>query len=216
MKLRIAWLLPFLIAGCLIPGCTPKARYERMLKHELANGIRHDSLFMGLYLGMPEKDFYTHCWNLNKKGLIRQGEGNVSVEYKMKDELKYPAIMNFYPAFSEGKISEMPVKYKYSGWGPGNKTLSSESLQLDILRYYEKIYGGGFLAAKNRLYGNAYVKIDGNRRISIYKNDDLYVYAVFTDMLAKKDTLASPSALNVNDSTKTQGKTKNEQNKPVK
>ncbi len=66
----------------VISGCTPKAKYERKLKHELAKGVRYDSLFLGLYLGMPEKDFYIHCWELNKKGLIRQGSNNTTVEYR--------------------------------------------------------------------------------------------------------------------------------------
>ena len=204
MKIRIAWLIPFLILGCLISRCTPKARYERMLKHELASGIRHDSLFMGIYLGMPQKDFYAHCWALNKKGLFMAGENNATVRYNMKNELKYPAIMDFYPAFSEGKISKMPVTYKYTGWVPWNKAFSSKSLQLDLLRYYEKIYGSGFITVSDSLYGDAYVKIDGNRRISIYTRDDLNVLVVFTDMLVKKDpVIPSPSDKNINDTLKT-------------
>ena len=88
-----------MIFSSVISGCTPKSKYERKLKHELAKGVRYDSLFLGLYLGMPEKDFYIHCWELNKKGLIRQGSNNTTVEYRMEDELKYPGIMNFYPSF---------------------------------------------------------------------------------------------------------------------
>ena len=79
--------------------------------------------FLGLYFGMPEKDFYMHCWKLNQKGLIKQGESNTTVEYQLKDELKYPAVMDFYPKFNQGKISEMPVMFKYKGWAPWNKTL---------------------------------------------------------------------------------------------
>ena len=30
--------------------------------------------------------------------------------------------------------------------------------------------------------GKAYTKIDGNRRITIYMENDLYVWAIFTDM----------------------------------
>ena len=41
--------------------------------------------------------------------------------------------------------------------------------------------------------GNAYTKIDGNRRITIYVENDLYVWALFTDMLAglEKDSLSA-------------------------
>jgi hypothetical protein len=32
----------------------------------------------------------------------------------------------------------------------------------------------------------AYVRIDGNRRITIFKEDDMHVWAVFKDMLAER------------------------------
>jgi len=189
MKKLTEWLVTFLIFICIISGCSPKAKYDRRLKHELASGVRYDSLFMGLYLGMPEKDFYLHCWQLNRKGLIRQGESNTTVYYQLKNQLKYPAAMDFYPKFMQGRIYEMPVKFKYIGWAPWNKNLTSDNLQHNLVKWYEKTYGKGFIEVRHPLHGTAFVKVDGNRRISIFKESDLYVWAVFTDLLAKKDSL---------------------------
>lgn len=191
MKIKVIWLVPVLIFGCIMAGCSPRAKYERRLKHELASGVRYDSLFMGLYLGMPQKDFYTHCWQLNREGLIKQGSNNTTVEYIMKNELPHQATMNFYPTFVQGKIAEMPVKFAYSGWAPWNKKLSSDSLQLDIVNWYKKVYGRGFIAVKHPERGIAYVKVDGNRRISIFKENDLFVWAVFTDLSVQKDLIDS-------------------------
>ena len=204
MKTRINWLLMILISASVISGCSPKTKYERMLKHELASGVRYDSLFMGLYFGMPEKDFYIHCWKLNKKGLIRQGDSNTTVLYEMKDELKYPANMDFYPKFDQGKIFEMPVRYVYKGWAPWNKNLTSDKLIVDILMYYEKTYGSGFIEVKHRVRGSAYVKVNGNRRITIFKQDELHVWAIFTNLLVKKSWNDSASAPDINqaDTTK--------------
>ena len=204
MKTRINWLLMILISASVISGCSPKTKYERMLKHELASGVRYDSLFMGIYFGMPEKDFYIHCWKLNKKGLIRQGDSNTTVLYEMKDELKYPANMDFYPKFDQGKIFEMPVRYVYKGWAPWNKNLTSDKLIVDILMYYEKTYGSGFIEVKHRVRGSAYVKVNGNRRITIFKQDELHVWAIFTNLLVKKSWNDSASATDINqaDTTK--------------
>jgi hypothetical protein len=187
MKTKILWLMPLLIAVYIISGCSPKAKYDRMLKHELASGVRYDSLFMGLYLGMPEKAFYTQCWALNMKGLIRQGTRNMTVEYKINKELNAPATMDFYPEFINGKIYEMPVRIFYNGWAPWNKKLSSDSLQIEVLKWYEAQYGTGFLEVKSPKRGSAFVKVNGNRQISIFKQDDIHVWAVFTDMLVKKE-----------------------------
>lgn len=187
MKTLIILFLTLLISAFVISGCSPRAKYDRKMKHELATGIRNDSLFMGLYLGMPEKDFYLHCWQLNKKGLIRQGESNTTVYYEVKNQLRYPAAMDFYPRFMDGKIYEMPVRFKYKGWAPWNKNLTADKLQSALLDWYKKEYGGGFITVKHPEWGVAYVQIKGNRRISIFRQNELYVWAVFTDLLIKKD-----------------------------
>ncbi len=189
--MRYFFIFSILVFFVLIAGCSPKARYEKRLEKELASGVRHDSIFFGLYLGMPKKDFFTRCWNLNKQGLVRQGPNNASVEYNTKDELKYPATMDFYPTFVDDKISEMPVVFSYKGWAPWNKELSSARLQEDLVNWVKKNHGGGFITVSNSQSNNAYVKIDGNRRISIFVKDDLHVWVVFTDMLARKDTTRS-------------------------
>jgi hypothetical protein len=174
-----------LLTGLLVFGCSPEFKYERELKRELASGVKHDTLFMGIYLGMPQKDFYTLCWKLNMDGVIRQGSTNTTVEYTEREALKAPATLNFYPDFYEDKIVELPVRFKYNGWAPWNKSLSSDSLQLDVLKWYEKEYGGSFISVAHSKWGTAYVNIKGNRRISIFKEDDMHVRAVFKDMLVE-------------------------------
>ena len=193
MKIRIVLVMQVLLAGLIIYGCSPRSKYESMLKHELASGVRYDSLFMGMSLGMSEKDFYMQCWMLNREGLIKQGSDNTTVKYEMKNELKYLATMDFYPGFFQDKIYEMPVRFIYNGWTPWNKELSSDNLELDVLRLYEKIYGEGFIKVKHPKRGRAYKKIDGNRRITIFKEDDMHVWAVFTDMSVKRDLEDSTS-----------------------
>lgn len=180
------------VSVIMIIGCTPRARYERMMQRELASGERHDSIFMGMYLGMTSKDFYMHCWDLNRKGLIRQGLNNTTVQYQMKDELPHPAVMDFYPRFMNDRIYEMPVRYKYNGWAPWNKELSSTALQKDLLKIYEKKYGKGFIKVEHPVQGKAFVKIDGNRKITLFTNDQLHVWAYFTDLTVSRELNAIP------------------------
>lgn len=130
-----------------------------------------------------------HCWKLNRSGLIKQGSNNTTVEHRLSNELKHPALMDFYPTFTDDRISEMPVRYAYAGWAPWNKELSSESLLADVLSWYKKIYGHGFIKVRHPNKGTGYIKVNGNRRILIFKKDDLYVWALFTDMLINKDSL---------------------------
>ncbi len=187
MKKKTKLYALLVLAGIILAGCSSGAIYERRLKKELASGVRNDSLFMGIYLGMTSQDFYSHCWHLNRDGLVKQGTHNLSVEYAIREELNHPAVMNFYPEFHEDKIAEMPVRFIYTGWSPWNKSLSSDSLQMDVKNWYEKEYGKGFITITHPEKGSAYVKINGNRRITIYREDDKQVWAVFTDMLVYRE-----------------------------
>ncbi len=207
MSVRTLWIV-MLMTLLAVYSCSPRAKYERRLKKELASGVRYDSLFMGIYFGMTARNFYTHCWMLNHQGLIRQGTKNQTVEYEIKDELKYPATMNFYPTFVQGRIYEIPVRFIYNGWAPWNKKLSADSLEMDVLRWYRKLYGNGFIKVKHPKRGMAFVKIDGNRRITIFKQDDMHVWAVFTDMLVKEqlDSLAAAQGKTQNDIIQDLGK----------
>lgn len=177
------WLIPFIMLVIFI-GCTPRERYNRWVRNELAGGKHEDSLFLGLRLGMTDKEFYGHCWELNKQGLIRQGEGNTTVLYKI-DSFHYNAEMNFYPSFYEGRIWQMPVKYEYAAWAPWNTKLFADSLQLELVRNFRRWYGMDFLKVRHPIRGMAYINISGNRRTTIYKKDDHYVVVLFTDLLTE-------------------------------
>ena len=199
--MNMSRIIFFVLIVSLTIGCGKKARYDRMVKRELASGERYDSLFFGIYLGMASKDFFTHCWKLNKEGLIRQGQHNLSVEHDF-EELKHSAKMNFYPNFHEEKIFEMPVRFQYTGWSPWSKHMWSDSLQVDVLNTLEDWYGEGFMEVEHPKHGSAFVKVDGNRRITLFKKGVEEVYVIFTDLsvessidkqatLQEDDTLAT-------------------------
>jgi len=190
-----------IIVGALflisLSNCSKKAKYEYMVKEGLESGERHDTLFLGLYLGMSAEEFYKKCWDLNKQGIIKQGEANTSVLYEMKDELKSTVNVNFYPTFFHDKIYEMPVKFKYKGWSPWTAEYSGDTLQLELVEVFKKWYGDGFMEVSSPNKGKAYVKIDGNRRISLYKTEsaDGTVWAVYTDMSLHDEVEAAKDSL---------------------
>jgi hypothetical protein len=105
----------------------------------------------------------------------------------MEDELKHPGIMNFYPSFVDSKIAEMPVKFTYAGWAPWNRTLSSDSLQTDVMQWIEKKYGDRFMQVDHSKRGSAFIKLDGNRRITIFRENEMNVWAVYSDMSVIKE-----------------------------
>ena len=127
-KLNINLLLFFsgLLLFSLITGCQ-QSEYKKLEAAELAKGVRYDSLFLGMYLGMEQKDFFAYCWELNKQQIIRQGARNTTVEYE-PEGMKFPAKMEFYPDFQEEKIYQMPVWFSYKSFSAWNKEFSADSL----------------------------------------------------------------------------------------
>ena len=192
--MRAAGLLSLLFI--LLIGCkqdTAFDKYKRQAKQELASNKRVDSIFFGIYLGMGKKDFYMHCWEMNKKGIFTDGtdgRGNMFILYKLPKELKYPASMNFFPDFNDSTIKSMKVLYQYEGWGPWNKHMSADSLLPDVLSMYKRWYSSGndFIEMDDKIKGPLYAKVDGNRRITITKADDVQVKVEFNDMLVENKT----------------------------
>ncbi|GAA0543747.1 hypothetical protein GCM10009415_27340 [Chitinophaga japonensis] len=164
-------------------------RYKSLMKREVASGVHADSLFFGIHFGMTSKQFFAHCWEMNKKGLFTDGQSNTAVLYRLNNhELKHPASLNFYPSFTHNKISGMRATFEYDGWAPWNKHLWADSLLPDVLALYKKWYSTGnpFLTISDKERGTIYVKVDGNRRIIIGRYDDMLVKVDYTDLLTAK------------------------------
>lgn len=160
-------------------SCESKSEYERRLETELTKDIRVDSLFLGYYLGMTREDFYAHSWDLNSKEIVT---GQQTVRYEIT-ELKSPASMEFYPQFKDDKIYQMPVEVHYDGWAPWNKEFFADTLMVDMAELYEKKYDADFFKAIHpESQKEAYIDIQGNRRISIFKRDDRIVFIEFLDL----------------------------------
>lgn len=187
------YLFSILLLSGGLAACTQETGYQQykaMAAKELAGGQRVDSLFFGIHLGMSSREFYAHCWEMNKKGLFTDGENNTAVLYKLNnEELKSPASMNFYPAFHKDKIHQMSVNFEYNAWAPWNKHLFSDSLQLEVLALYQDWYkkGNPFIRLDDDKKGTIYVKVDGNRRIIIGRYDDRRVKVDYTDLGIEKE-----------------------------
>ena len=93
--------------------------------------------------------------------------------------------MDFYPEFKHGRIYKMPVEIHYKGWAPWNQELFSDSLMTDLAQLYEDKYDAKFIETVHpRTQKNALIDIQGNRQISIFKNDDRVVSVEFLDLTA--------------------------------
>ncbi len=174
-----------LILALLLFSC--QSEYEKLEKKELSSGKTVNELFFGLELGMDRKAFFDTCWELNKQGKLSNGPTELSVEYKAEMPSGNPARMRFYPKFEEDKIYLMPVEFAYEGWAPWNEELTVEKLREDVVKLFEEWYGPGFIEVTSEDKSQVvFVKMDGNRRIRIFKKHISIVRVEISDLPVEK------------------------------
>lgn len=181
-----------LILLVVIVGISCQSEYTQTVKQELKTGIVHDSLILGMYMGQTQKEFYAHCWDLNKNKLISQGTGNRYAKfYDIPDSTEDPLLkmeVLFYGIFDEDKVMRgMDMKYSFTAWAPWNEDLHSDPLIEYLKGKYMKDYpGNDFLTVESEnLNTDVFAKVDGNRQILIYPIDNKEVSVKIEDLRYK-------------------------------
>jgi hypothetical protein len=180
-----SFCLSLLFSGCF------QSDYTKLVKSELAKGIRNDSILLGIKLGDTRQDFFGRCFDLNKQHLVTQGPSGLKVQYLFSDSLvsNEPNRIRllFSPFFdTKEKIAEMDLEFSYTAWAPWNRHLQSDSLKITVEKLLMNWYKGNeFIAAK--VDGSEIpAKLDGNRRILVSIKDTESVTVRVQDILHPK------------------------------
>ncbi len=182
-RLNLKSLSKGLISFALLALVSCQSDYQKMEARELSSGKEVNDIFLGLELGMSQKSFYEVCWDLNKEGVLTNGPTELSVEYKADMPSGNLAFMRFFPKFNEKKIYLMPVEFTYEAFAPWNEELNSDVLLEDVKGLFEDWYGKGFIEVTDKdQTKKAWVKVDGNRRIRIFKKHISVVRAEIVDL----------------------------------
>ena len=179
-------LLAFMM---MLAGC--ESDYTRLVKSELAKGIRKDSILLGIRFGNTRNEFHGKCYDLNRAHLIMPGPGGGTIEYNFTDSLfhrKPTAIkLLFVPAFDDHEIlTNMDLHFSYPGWSPWNRDLYADSLEPKVEKLLMHWYGGNKFVTANVGENKVPVKLDGNRRVLVYRDDPQNVIVRIQDILHPK------------------------------
>ena len=162
-----------------ILSCESDTEYESLIREGLESGREADSLFLGYHFGMTKERFREHSMEMNQKGIIT---GFVEIEYPF-DKLKSEAQMKFYPEFQDDRIVRIPVSVSYNKWAPWNKEYWPEELADDLKEYYEEEYNTTFYSVYlPDVEKEAYVSVEGNREIRIYRESEATVAVDFRNL----------------------------------
>ncbi len=175
LKIKLRRFAPLLIL--LVLGCS-ESKYSTLVKTEMSKGIVNDSIFLGLKLGQAQKEFFDTCWKLNKDQVVTNG-ANGFVEYNLPtkggENSDQEITMLFYGIFNEKNImTGMKLEFSYDAWSLWNTSLQSDQLLFTLKNIFNDWYAGNDFI-KVDLENNKkqlWVKVDGNRRVTIKPLDD--------------------------------------------
>lgn len=167
-----------------------QSEYTKLVKNELSNGKKYDTVFYNLKFGNTRKEFFKKCWDLNRKEVVTNGPSNDYVQVMLLPRDSTQSLkkikMLFYGVFNADDImTAMDVKFSYEAWAPWNKDFQADKLlpvvQDTLLKWYP---GNPFIKVKDVL-----VKVDGNRQIQIKQESDRDVSVLIEDLEYKYKTL---------------------------
>lgn len=175
MSMRTSLKLTFSLIGLLLTGCMG-SDYSKLVKSEMEKGIVNDSLFLGLKLGQTQKEFFSICWKLNQEKVVTNGE-DMFVRYKLPSQNKKNDTgdmnMLFYGIFDDEKVmTGMKLRFSYEGWSIWNKAVQADKLIYAVKDSLLSWYPGNEFLKVALEEKELWVKVDGNRRITIRPLDD--------------------------------------------
>lgn len=164
--------------------------YDRLVRNELASKVDNDSLFLTFRFGETKKEFFARGWKVNSEGKIKQGPKNQTVEYTLtpQDSTSSPIQMLFFPQFTDDDaLSVMDVTFAYTAWFPSTKRFYSDHLIMALQDTMMNWYGGNKFIhiQREKPLTDLYVKVDGNRQLTMYIKDDIHVVMKMEDLKVK-------------------------------
>lgn len=179
------FLLVVLLSSCF------QSEYTKLVKSELAKGIRKDSILLGINLGSTRNDFFGRCYDLNQQHLVIQGPTGSSVQYTFMDSTVHAKATSLrlllFPSFDNKEVmTDMNLEFSYSGWAPWNRSLQSDSLKTKVIRLLTNWYGGNEFVTAHVKDTDVPVKVDGNRRVLVYVKDTQTIVVKVQDILHPK------------------------------
>lgn len=186
----IKYSTSILLTVIILSGCF-QSDYTKLVKSELAKGIRQDSILLGIKLGNTRDDFFGKCFDLNKQKLVTQGPRGLCVEYVFSDSILHQKSTQikllFCPSFDQTNVmSNMDLEFSYTGWAPWNKQLQADSLKGKVMALMMDWYKGNEFVIAKVEDSEVPVKLDGNRRLMVFIKDAQSVVVRVQDILHPK------------------------------
>ena len=183
-RLFLLSLTALLLLGCQPEDTSPVGRYRAAIREGLAAPAAPMETVLGIDLGIPAQEFFDRCTELNHQQLITMSGGGNTVSHPLTNELNRPAQLIFQPVFTDQPrtLQAMELRFIYDDWSPWNRLASADTLLPDAARYLEHTLGTELIELRHPRYQRMFAGVDGNRLLTLWKDDDSTVKGRITDL----------------------------------
>lgn len=170
-----------------LTSCDFYSDYHKVVKSEISKGQINNNLILGFSLGMTKQQYYDRCTFLNKNKIITVGGYNFNPEQILtSNSINTKKIkMSIDPSFDENKIIDgMQLRFSFLGWSNWNTDYQSSVLIYQIKDSLNSwLPGNDFIDVNlEGIRDETLVKVDGTRRIVLYKLNSKDVIAKISNL----------------------------------
>lgn len=170
-----------------LTSCDFYSDYHKLVKSEISKGQINNNLILGFSLGMTKQQYYDRCTFLNKNKIITVGGYNFNPEQILtSNSINTKKIkMSIDPSFDENKIIDgMQLRFSFLGWSNWNTDYQSSVLIYQIKDSLNSwLPGNDFIDVNlEGIRDETLVKVDGTRRIVLYKLNSKDVIAKISNL----------------------------------
>ena len=183
----------------LLASCGEKISPEAMQSREMARGVRYDSLVYGIRFGMSMEDFARHCAEMNRKKLFMPNSQGNAVLLTLNEGFEDTVKFEFFPDRNEDRtLIRLMGTLRYEAFSYYDEKYDIGNLLEEARDFFEKGYGGNSFIAiphENPLMKHQYIKVDGNRKITLSPRFDGQSLDVLFEDLSQTDENTKGRAL---------------------
>ena len=170
-----------------LTSCNFNSEYHNLVESEIKKGELNNNLILGFSFGMTKQQYYDRCSFLNKNKIITVGGYNFNPEQILTSTSKKTKKikMSIVPNFEEkNNIDGLELRFNFLGWSNWNTDYQSGVLinqVKDSLIFW--LPGNDFIDVNlDGIDEKIFVKVDGNRRIVLYRLDSKNVIAKINNL----------------------------------
>lgn len=152
----------FFLSAALLPSC---GREGSGAERKVCTNC--DTLYLGYRFGMDQEEFFDHCGQLNREGILYEGDELNTVTQEVDFTVK--ARIYIKPVFDDaGKIFQLDMLFQYNVLPMFRPDLTPVKLRKETLAFMEQATGKKLKPKEHPVLKHVWENVEGYRRVRLF------------------------------------------------